>query len=487
MAFTGEVIKEMRLLEGLHESQIINLWRYLLLQGTELTAEDGTPIRIIYPGRINDDRGADFRDVVMATNQGLIKGNIEIHIKSSDWQAHRHHQDPQYNRVILHVVMRHDSKTATNLENGQCIPTLALDKYIEDPNNQWLSPAYFQTGPSMPGSACRNSLNPDIVAEFLDSAGRKRFLTKAAKFEASIAEVGASQALFQGIMGALGYSKNRLPFLDLARRLPLQLLESRAQGKISGEECLAWQQALLLGTAGLLPSQRHNWQPNKTDDEWIGTLERLWASSHLTEAMSPNSWHLFRVRPNNFPVRRLIAMSHLILRYKKKGILEGMVNIIKETPLNKGNRRLEAAVVIITNGYWASHFDFGSGSRIDNPSLLGRSRAADIVVNVLLPFAFAWGRLNWQPELIRKSFALYHNYPKLSINTVEQHMMRQIGLNGGLVNSAQRQQGLIHIYNTLCTQGKCNSCPLGEKRLQTGNTSRVEPQNVSEVQPSLNS
>jgi len=326
-----------------------------------------------------------------------------------------------------------------------------------------------------------------MVAEFLNSAGRKRFLTKAAKFEASIAEVGASQALYQGIMGALGYSKNRLPFLDLARRLPLQLLESRAQGKISDEECLAWQQTLLLGTAGLLPSQRHNWQLNKPDDEWIETLERLWASSHLTEAMSPNSWHLFRVRPNNFPVRRLIAMSHLILRYKKKGILEGMVNIIKETPLNKGNRRLEAAVVIITNGYWASHFDFGSGSRIDNPSLLGRSRAADIVVNVLLPFAFAWGRLNLQTELIRKSFALYHNYPKLSINTVEQHMMRQIRLNGGLVNSAQRQQGLIHIYNTLCTQGRCDSCPLGEKRLRTGNTSRVEPQNVSEAQPSFSS
>jgi len=78
-------------------------------------------------------------------------------------------------------------------------------------------------------------------------------------------------------MGALGYAKNKLPFLELARRLPFQVLESMTQ--IPDEECLAWQQALLLGTAGLLPSQRSNWpQENKLDDKWIDKLEKLWAS-----------------------------------------------------------------------------------------------------------------------------------------------------------------------------------------------------------------
>ena len=464
----------MSLIKSLHESQIVNLWRYLLLKGTELTAEDGTPIKIIYSGRINNDQGADFRDVVMAANQGLVIGDIEIHIKSSDWQAHRHHLNPQYNRVILHVVMKHDRKTATHLENGRSIPTLALDKYTEDS----IPLIYSHIGSNMPCSCCRNNLTPDIVAEFLDSAGRKRFLTKAASFEANIAQVGASQSLYQGIMGALGYAKNRLPFLELAHRLPLWLLEPMAQGKISDEECLARQQTLLLGTAGLLPSQRYSCRQDKLDDEWVDTLERLWTSFHHTEVMSPNSWHLFRVRPSNFPTRRLIAMSHLVLRYKERGIVEEVLNIIKETPLHKGHRRLEAVLVVITDGYWASHFDFGSGSRIANPSLLGRSRAADIVVNVLLPFTSAWSKLNSQPELAWKSFALYHNYPKLSVNTVEKHMVRQIGLNGSLVNSAQRQQGLIQIYETLCTRGKCDSCTLGipgQASLRLGTTSKSKP------------
>lgn len=145
-------------------------------------------------------------------------------------------------------------------------------------------------------------------------------------------------------------------------------------------------------------------------------------------------------------------------------MLEEMVNIIKETPLNKGHRSLERALIVVADSYWVSHFDFGSDCRIENPSLLGRSRAADIVVNVLLPFASAWGKLNSQLELVSKAFALYHNYPKLSVNTIEKHMIRQIKLGGDLVNSAQRQQGLIHIYHTLCIQGKCDCCPLGITR-----------------------
>ena len=71
-----------------------------------------------------------------------------------------------------------------------------------------------------------------------------------------------------------------------------------------------------------------------------------------------------------------------------------------------------------------------------------------------------------QLELEREAFDLYHNYPKLVANTVERHMMNQLELSNSLVNSAQRQQGLIHIYNTLCTQVKCNCCRLSQ--LQAG-------------------
>jgi len=450
------------------ESLVVKIWQHLLLNETELTTENGRPLKIVYPGRINDDRGADFRDAVIATTGGLIKGDIEVHIKSSDWRAHRHHQDPVYNRVILHVVMWHNTKTDTNLQNGKSIHILALHKYIKSPISQWLDRIEPPATLNMPCLKASQRLTMGIIAEFLDSAGEERFLAKAVKFQADLAQVEASQALYQGIMGALGYSKNKLPFLELARRLPLQILESTTTGKISDEECLARQQALLLGTAGLLPSQRQSrHRGNELDEEWIDKLERLWTSYPHIKTMSLNAWHLFRVRPNNSPIRRLAAMSYLILRYRGKGIFEELVNLVKEVTTSQGYRRLEKGLAVTTNGYWASHFDFGSGSRIRNQSLIGSRRADDIAVNVLLPFTLAWSKVTSQPELERKALDLYRHYPKLAVNSVERHMRHQLGLNNNLVNSAQRQQGLIHIYNTLCIQGRCNCCPLSQ--LEAGN------------------
>jgi len=452
--------KGVRLINNLAESQVIKIWQHLLLDRTELTTEGGETIRIIYSGRINDDRGADFRDAVITTSQGLIKGDIEVHVKSSGWQSHQHHHDPAYNRVILHVVMWHDSE-ATTLENGKGAPILVLDKYLKSPTRQRSNRAYSPVTSGIPCFKGVKGLTPGAVAEFLDSAGEERFLAKATKFQADLAQLGASQCLYQGIMGALGYSKNKLPFVEVARRLPLQTLESMTEGKMSDEEWLARQQALLLGTAGLLPSQRRHWhQKGELDGEWIDKLERLWASSYQTGAMSPNAWHLFKVRPNNFPVRRLVAMSYLIVRYRQQGIFDGVINTVEEAALSQSPSRLEKGLVVIASGYWASHLDFGSGNRIKSPTLLGSSRAADIAVNVLLPFMVAWGRLTSQPEIERKAFDLYHRYPKLVVNSIERHMTNQLKLSSSLVNSAQRQQGLIHIYNSLCTQGRCNCCPL---------------------------
>ncbi len=443
------------------ESQLIKVWQHQLLDRKGLVTERDEPIEIIYPGRLNDGRGADFRDAVIATRDGLIKGDIEVHVKSSSWREHRHHQDVIYNRVILHVVMWHNIKMATNLQNGREVPILVLDKYIRIPINQWPNLLCSPTTLNIPCLKVGQRLATGSMAGFLDRAGGERFLTKAARSQTDLSQMEASQSLYQGLIGALGYSKNKLPFLELARRLPLRILESMVQGEISNEECLARQQAMLLGGAGLLPSQRQGrHRENRLDDKWIDKLESLWANSHHTEAMSCHAWQLFKVRPNNSPIRRLVALSYLVLRCRERGILEGLVGVIKEVPVSRGYHSLENGLLVTTDGYWASHFDFGSGSRIRNPTLLGSRRAADITVNVLLPFTFAWSQFTSQPELVRKAFDLYRRYPRLAVNSVERHMTAQLGLSSSLVNSAQRQQGLIHIYNSLCTQGRCNDCSL---------------------------
>ena len=445
------------------ERWAVEVWQNRLTGRADLVTEEGEPIKIIYPGRINDDRGADLLDAVIATSQGLIKGDIEVHVRSSGWWAHGHHLDPTYNRVILHVVFWHDTETAINLQNGQRVPTLALQKFINNQTDRRINSAYPLNNRPMP---CRHAAvrwNTDIMGELLDTAGEERFLAKTAGFQAALAKTGASQALYQGIMEALGYTKNKWPLLELAHRMPLSRL-ALTSAKASDAEYLACQQALLLGTAGLLPSQRSSQHGVcQRNDEWLEKLEKLWASYHQTDTMSEDDWHLFKVRPSNFPTRRIAAMSHLLLRYKEKGIFEELVNKLRESPVDTGYDVLEKALCVTTDGYRLNHLDLGLPIRMSIPALLGKGRAADIVVNVLLPFAAAWGRHTSRPELTRKAFDLYHRYPKLAANTVERHMISQLGINRHLVNSARRQQGLIHIYKTLCSQGKCQNCPISRK------------------------
>ncbi|MBU2608332.1 MAG: DUF2851 family protein [Chloroflexi bacterium] len=427
------------------------MWQRLLRNGSELTTDRGETIEILYPGRPNDGQGADFRDAVITTVGGLLKGDIEIHVRSSDWRAHQHHHNPIYNRVILHVVWRQNSPIMTRLQNGGMVPTLVLCKHPageNNPSSDWL---YHQPAPNKSCSRSWDSSAPHRAVECLESQGDKRFLIKASRFKADIAQYGPGQTLYQGIMGALGYAKNKLPFLELARRLPLPNLEVMALKKTTAEGCLTMLQALLLGTAGLLPSQQQATHPEDAfGDRSATTLEKQWASFNLSQAMPTDGWDTFRVRPANHPVRRITAISHLVLRYRKTGLLTEMLNLVHHTPPGKGYRQLEAGLMVT-----------GLGSSIQMLSpLLGKARAADIVVNVLLPFTFAWGRLNSQRGLKKKSLELYKSYPRLVTNSVEQHMLSQLGFNSRLVDSARRQQGLIHTYNTLCTQGKCHGCPL---------------------------
>jgi len=444
------------------EKSVVEMWQVCLPGRTDLVTEDGEPIRIIYPGRINHDSGADFLDAVIANRRGLIKGDVEVHVKSSSWRAHGHHQDPAYNRVVLHVVCWHDAETAAGLQNGRKVPTLALHKFVENQADRHTTITYPATGRSMP---CRNSpisRNINAMGEILDSAGEERFLAKVTGFRTALARTETSQCLYQGIMEALGYVKNKHPLAELSRRMPLCRLESVAFNNLSDAECLAWQQALLMGMAGLLPSQRSSqYQKGDPADEWVEKLERLWASSRETATMSENDWHFCKVRPSNLPTRRIAAMSYLLLRYRERGILTGLVGSLSQAAVDASYGDLESSLRVTTNGYWAKFLDFGLPGRRGRPALLGRGRAADIVVNILLPFAVAWGQVGSHPELVQKAFELYRNYPVLDVNALEKHMIYQLGISRYAVNSARRQQGLIHIYRTMCSQGRCGDCPIG--------------------------
>jgi hypothetical protein len=255
-------------------------------------------------------------------------------------------------------------------------------------------------------------------------------------------------------MEALGYAKNKLPFVQLARRVPLKWAEEKFS-RSTKEDYIKILQALLLGAAGLLPSQRRLLH---AESEYTDQMEQIWSTLPHPDSMSYRDWELFKVRPANFPVRRIIALSHLLQRYCEKGWLPAFMEIIRRAPEQRPHFSLESAFMVTSEGYWARHYDFGRSNSNPSPVLLGRERAGVIVINVLLPFMLSMSQMTNRQFLSKKALDIFRCYPRLGSNSVERHMIQQLEITTREVNSARRQQGLIHIYQSLCTQGKCEEC-----------------------------
>jgi hypothetical protein len=423
------------------EKQVALIWQQVL--GKELTSSEDELVSVIYPGRTNGDNGPDFRDAVIVNKSHLMKGDIEVHVKSSDWYSHEHHADAEYNNVILHVVMWHDCNSATLLQSGKPVPVLCLAKALR--HQAYLLPH------QLPCFQTLDHVDRQTLGKLLNTAGETRFKQKAMHFQVELKQEEAGQVLFRGMMRALGYAKNTKPFEELADRMPLNSIESR--------EGLALKQALLLGTAGLLPSQRR--QGKFPEEKEAQELEQIWQSAgKKVKTMKEGDWNLSHIYPNNSPVRRIVAQSYLLERYCEGKLLAGILQLVKEAPLPRGHHVLENSLTVAGDGYWRDHFDLDVGIKTKISALLGNSKAGEIAVNAILPFAFSWGELANEAKLTQKAMELYSNYPKLAENCITRHMKKQLGFEEAFDFTACQQQGLIHVFRNYCREGRCSQCPL---------------------------
>ncbi|HUX48291.1 MAG TPA: DUF2851 family protein [Dehalococcoidia bacterium] len=431
------------------EKQAALIWQQVV--GKELTSSEDELFSVIYPGRTNGDNGPDFRDAVIVNNSHLTKGDIEVHVKSSDWYSHKHHADAEYNNVILHVVMWHDCNSATLLQSGKPVPVLCLAKALQ--HQAYLLPH------QLPCFQILNHMDRQTLRKLLNAAGEERFKQKAMHFQTEILRPDsngtqkeeAGQVLFRGMMRALGYVKNTKPFEELADRMPLNIIESR--------EGLALKQALLLGTAGLLPSQR--WQGTFAAEKEVQELEQLWESAGKeVKTMKEGDWNLSHIYPNNSPMRRIVAQSYLLERYCEGELLPGILQLVKEAALPAGHRVLENGLTVAGDGCWRDHFDFDVRSKTKISALLGNSKAAEILVNVVLPFAFSLGEITNEARLAEKAMELYRDYPRLAEHCITRHMTKQLSLEEFPDFTACHQQGLIHIFRNYCREGRCSQCSL---------------------------
>jgi hypothetical protein len=427
--------------QTIKEAAVVDLWRDLACRGTKLETVDAQSVRVLYPGRTSDEPGSDIKDAVFKINGNVTKGNIEIHVRSSDWRKHSHHRDKAYNGIVLHVVMFHDAEDLTGLENGKSVPIISLAGQEMLTNHEKSTTVQSQC------IAQVRDICDEHVGKALDHAGKARFIEKQSAFLGELENTEAGQCLYRGIMGALGYSKNTVPCQTLAGLVTLREMEKTAL-EIPESSALLNIERVLLGTAGFsVENEQHVLLPKA-----VGILNTL-------------PWRLFRVRPGNHPARRLAGMARLILRYKPRGLLYGLTKLLDDYTGENGWGGIIGGLVVAADGYWLDHYCPGIQCILNDRYLIGQSRAKEIVINVLFPFAAAYGQYKGQREKSENSLAVYSTWPAGEENNIDRHMASQLGIKRSQVKTAMRQQGLLHLYKRFCTQGKCLECPVGVESL----------------------
>ena len=428
----------------IREVQVSEWWRSGAIS-TVVTTE-GRSLKVLYPGRPSPHAGPDFRDTLLITEEGeLVRGDTEVHLRRRDWDGHGHRGDPRYGRVVLHLFMRGGGNAP---KPSAMVQEAVLGEVPEHTDT-------LGNGAERSGSQHRaapleriESLPAADLEKALDQAGERRFLGMTCSFVRDLRGGDAQSALYAGIMEALGYSQNSAPMGLLARGLPLRSLREMA-GPTGGPFAV---EAILLGAAGLFHRQLSLYpeQPDGMEGRYLG-LEKTWEAAGAPEAVPEGMWSNAGLRPQNRPARRLAGAAALIVRYGYTGLLEGL-----EGALQSGGAELERALVVeAREGESPGSEGDRPGAR--PPALIGRSRAREIIINVLLPLYYARAHLLGDPALAERCRDLYRSLPPGQDNEVTREMKSLLGDSPDKripVKTARRQQGLIHLYRVLKGQAK---------------------------------
>jgi hypothetical protein len=451
--------------EKVVERLISWIWEQQALVGP-LPADDGYQYQVVFRGRPwGQERRPDFQGAILARGDGLLlRGDVEVHVRSTDWKRHGHARDAAYNSAVCQVVLWHDESAPIQRQDGTPIPSIELVTRLAAPLAELEQRAGLDTTPRprVPTLPCVQT--EDDLVRLLEQAGVARFLEHAAAFEGDLAALPPDEVLYRGALRAMGYTANTGGFQQLGAALPLGTLRAVASDAgCTGNQRLVSLQAAILGMAGLLPGQRGI----RADDAWPVSLEAAWRTQAgaLPEPLGAGVWRSWRVRPENVPVRRAAGMSLLLDRWGAGDPLDHVLGDLARAEF-AGDPALLAArwqARVPDDGFWATHHDFGKPLKTPRPWLVGAGRAGEVAVNVLLPFAYALGQATSDRALSERALTLYRRYPSGPPNRVVREMAVQVGGAAGpkLARGACRQQGLLHLYRHWCDARDCARCSAG--------------------------
>lgn len=409
------------------------LWKNGLYIDELSEVNSGDSIEVINPGQPNRDQGPDFFDARIKIGKTLWAGNVEMHVKASDWMKHKHQADERYDNIILHVVGEAD--TAIQRKSGEAIPTIEL-KCPRDVMERYLF--LMQNHHWMPCQSYITRIDGFIFNQWLETLMIER-LNEKTSFIASLFQANNQhweETFYQVMANAFGFKTNSQPFLMLSQSLSLTTLAKHKNQLLQIE-------ALLFGQAGLLP--------NEPVDDYTGLLLREYkhlANKYQLQPLSGQLWKFARMRPGNFPTIRLAQFAALI--YQSTALMSKVLEC-------DTIQQLHVLFHPVLSDYWVNHYQFGKITD-DKIKTFGDEAFQLVAINSVIPFMFYYGKMLGKPEICDKAIDWLEQLP-----AEQNHLITDWSHEGIDAHNALESQALIQLTNNYCKHRRCLNCRIGNQ------------------------
>ncbi|MGV3687251.1 MAG: DUF2851 family protein [Daejeonella sp.] len=414
------------------------LWKFRLFEQRDLRTTSGEPIEILKVGIHNSHAGPDFEGATIRIGGTLWVGNVEIHLRSSDWSRHNHQSDMAYDNVILHVVGKHDQDIVRS--DQTMIPVLCLEHLTpKQITNKYLT--LIECLDWIPCSRQIAEVDVFHIRNWLYRVGIERLEKKSATISYLLSELNGSwdDAFYIFLAINFGFKVNAIPFEMLARSLPRRLVSRYKDRPLQIE-------ALIFGQAGFLNQPYQDEYPRLLTKEYSFLKKK-----HSLRSIDNYLWKYLRMRPANFPTIRLAQFASLIIRSNHL-----FSNVIAETDIAALIKMFDHLPV---NKYWESHYRFDTDP-VRCTCRLGKQSVNSILINTVAVFLMAYGRQVCSHEHVNRSIILLENLEPETNSLISR--FKEINIRP---ENAFFSQSLIELKKAYCDQKKCLSCGIGMKLL----------------------
>lgn len=422
------------------------VWQHRLWSYNAMKTTDGRPVRIVDPGLLNTGSGPDFFNAKVNIDGRLWAGNIEIHVKASDWYRHGHDRDTAYDNVVLHVVADSDAAVARTTGEPIAQTVLHIAPAFENRLAQFAGTA---SRGAMPCASCLGDVPQLAVTDWMEALAFERVHSKADRLHDLLQTYCGSwqDVCYVTMARTLGFGVNGDAFERLARRTPLKLLGKHADSLLQLE-------ALLMGQAGLLgnvvtPVDRYH-------EQVIREYSFLRNKFSLIP-MDPVAWKMMRTRPQNFPARRIALLAMMV--HNGFSLMSRIIDAGGDL-----DRQRDIFAIDLT-GYWADHYALGGAEAPHGARSLSDRMIDVVVINTVVPLLYAYGDTCGEARLQDAAIELLEQLPP------EHNSIVSAFVRAGLpCDTALDSQSLIQLRRAYCDAHKCIYCRLGRRLLRQAAT-----------------